>query len=475
MRDQEGRFGRRVGRTRGPVGPRRTLRAVLLILLVQLAGTHAAAGHQHGHRLTPPAYLLLCLGPLALWVLRGRPVAAFVAATAVAAAYLGLGYPFGPVVLSVAAGFARAVLCGHRRAAWSFAGACYLAHLLWVAVWGRWYWSAELLLLGAVTLAVLATEAAGGRIEQRRQRARAQQEWERRLVEEQRLAIARELHDVLAHSISLIHVQAGVALELMDGDPEQARTALTTIKQTSRQALGEVRQVLGTLRPPGTDGAGPSSDAAGPFDAAGAGGTAAEGQQAAPRDPVPGLDRLPELAAQAAVAGLTVTTRRGGAVRPLPPGVDLAAFRIVQEALTNVLRHSSARSAEVALDFGGTALELTVRDPGPPSAAGGARAGGTGAGLIGMRERAASLGGSVSAGPEPGGPDAGRRPPGYLVRVVLPVPPADLPAPAADGIGGPGAGHERAGHHRASREGAGREGAGRGRASRGRAGREAAA
>ncbi len=166
-------------------------------------------------------------------------------------------------------------------------------------------------------LVVVVSELARIRREQwardRAERARAAA----RRANKERLRIARELHDVLAHSISVIHVQAGVGLALLDSDPEQARTALTTIKEASKEALGEVRQVLDTLRTPGE----------------------------APRAPAPGLDRLPELVEQAASAGLTVEVEtQFRHSEASAPGTDLAAFRIVQEALTNVVRHSGSQS-----------------------------------------------------------------------------------------------------------------------------------
>jgi signal transduction histidine kinase len=166
-----------------------------------------------------------------------------------------------------------------------------------------------------------------------------------------------------------------------------------------------VRQVLGTLRGP----------------AAAAGDAGPSAATAAPRSPAPGLDRLPELVAQAKDAGLDVRLVTEGTPRPLPQGVELAGFRIVQEALTNILRHSAARSAEVRVGYpavGG--LELTVRDPGPASAGGGSRAGGSGSGLTGMRERAAALGGRFAAGPRTDG--------GFEVR-------AELPSPGAEWLG----------------------------------------
>lgn len=205
---------------------------------------------------------------------------------------------------------------------------------------------------------------------------------EQRRADEERLRMARELHDVLAHSISVINVQSSVGLALLDSDPEQARTALTTIKAASKEALGEVRQVLDTLRTPGD----------------------------APRTPAPGLDRLPELVEQAAGAGLTVTVETDGVRGAVPPGADLAAFRIVQEALTNVVRHSGSRTAQVRIGYGPARIRLRIDDEGPAT---GDDAGGSGNGLAGMRERAAALRGTIEAGPRADG--------GFRVRAELPL------------------------------------------------------
>jgi signal transduction histidine kinase len=371
---------------------RRPLFAVLPIAAVQVVGTRWAAAHaghfgpSPAHALDPLAYVLLLLGP-ALLVFRSRwPVAVCAGTAAVAVVYLSVGYPYGPVLLSVVLGFVNAVMAGHRRAAWASAGVLYLAHLGVVLGTGRFHPGTEAVLLGWLLLVVLFAEVVRTRIERREHWRQARAEREQRIADEQRIAVARELHDVLAHSISLINVQAGVALELLDGDPEQARTALTTIKQTSKDALGEVRQVLGALRTPGS---------------------------AAPRTPAPGLDRIGELVRQADAAGLTVRLDTSGtAGGPLPQGVELAAFRIIQEALTNVIRHSSARTAEVAVPRADRRLVVEVSDPGPLSASGGPRAGGSGSGLAGMRERVAALGGSVDAGP---------RGKGFRVRAELPL------------------------------------------------------
>jgi signal transduction histidine kinase len=219
----------------------------------------------------------------------------------------------------------------------------------------------------------------------RAERARAREEQERRQASEERLRIARELHDVLGHHLSLISVQAGVGLHLMDNRPEQAREALTAIKTASSEALREVRAVLGVLQPE---------------------------EEAAPRQPALGLDRLDELTAD---AGLPVTTRITGDRRPLPAEVDRATYRIVQEALTNVRKHAAPGSAaEVTVDYAPAELRLSVRNEGvqsdePPRQ----DSSPAGTGIGGMRARAESLGGSLVAGPLPAG--------GFVVSAWLPT------------------------------------------------------
>ncbi|KUJ68203.1 histidine kinase [Streptomyces albus subsp. albus] len=367
-------------------------RSTLVLLLFTVAGTRFAARNQpHRADLDPLGYALLVLTP-ALLVLRHRHPALTVHAVAAATLlYLGAGYPYGPMLINVVVASYAAVVAGRRRAAWSALGLLWAGHLLITHWLYRWLppggdhaagWGQELAVAAYVAAVLAASELVAQRREQwareRAERAAA----ERRRADEERLRIARELHDVLAHSISVIHVQAGVGLALLDQQPEQARTALTTIKAASKEALGEVRQVLDTLRAPGS----------------------------APRSPAPGLDRLPELTEQAASAGLAVRVSTQGPRAALPPGADLAAFRIVQEALTNVVRHSGSRTARVRLRYTPRALELTVDDDGPATGTGDT---GGGNGLIGMRERAAALGGTVDAGPRPDG--------GFRVRARLPV------------------------------------------------------
>lgn len=366
--------------------------STVLITVFVLGGSRFAAEQQVDDRAPLDTFarvLLVVAAGLLLW--RGRyPVVVVFGTAAATMLYLGAGYPYGPVFVTFAVGCFSAIVAGHRRAAWTALALLWTGHVLvahwlyqWLppsgdqaAVWG----SEGVVAAWGVAIVALAELARTRREQWARERAE-QAQAARRRADEERLRIARELHDVLAHSISVINVQAGVGLALLDSDPEQARTALTTIKAASKEALGEVRQVLDTLRTPGD----------------------------APRAPAPGLDRLPELVEQAASAGLTVTVE--GQPPKLAPGTDLAAFRIVQEALTNVVRHSGSRHARVHLEHDdGTTLRLRIDDDGPAT---GADVGGSGNGLAGMRERAAALGGTIEAGPLPDG--------GFRVLAVLPL------------------------------------------------------
>ncbi|WP_408645951.1 sensor histidine kinase [Streptomyces odonnellii] len=373
--------------------------STLLLAVFVLVGTAFAARGQHSQRLPLDNYarLLLLAGPALLLFRHRRPVVAVFGVSAIALVYFAAGYPYGPIFLTVGVACYAAIAAGHRRAAWWAVGSLWLGHLL-IAHWlYRWLppphdraapWGQELVIAAFVVALCAASELVRVRREQWAREGAERRAAEKRRQDEERLRIARELHDVLAHSISVINVQAGVGLALLDSDPEQARTALTTIKAASKEALGEVRQVLDTLRTPGD----------------------------APRAPAPGLDRLPELVEQAAGAGLTVEIVRDGRRIALPPGTDLAAFRIIQEALTNVVRHSGSRTARVRLGYAPGLLELLIDDAGPAT---GGDAGGSGNGLVGMRERAAALGGTIEAGPGPVG--------GFRVRATLPLPGPGLP------------------------------------------------
>jgi signal transduction histidine kinase len=204
----------------------------------------------------------------------------------------------------------------------------------------------------------------------------------RAAVTEERGRIARELHDVVAHSVSVMVVQAQAGTRLL-GEPDQARGAFQSIEASGREALVELRRLLGILRTGDTELA---------------------------IGPQPGLDSLPGLVEQVRDAGLPVELRVEGEAAPLPPGIDLSAYRIVQEALTNALKHAGPAEAEIVVRYGTSALELEVVDNGT-----GARAGvnGSGHGLIGMRERVALYGGLLETGTAAGG--------GYAVRARLPL------------------------------------------------------
>ena len=220
------------------------------------------------------------------------------------------------------------------------------------------------------------------------QQARAQA-----AVAAERARIARELHDVIAHSVSVMVIQAGAAEQLLAQTPERARGPLAAVQDTGRQTITELRRLLGILRADG-----PELSLA----------------------PQPGLASLDLLLAEMVQAGLPVQLRVEGQPAPLPPGVDLAAYRIVQEALTNTLRHAGPAHADVLVRYHKHALELEILDDGcgpgprPPDRAGGQ----SGHGLVGMRERVTLYGGTLNAGPR-----AAPARTGYAVRVRLPTNP----------------------------------------------------
>jgi signal transduction histidine kinase len=216
----------------------------------------------------------------------------------------------------------------------------------------------------------------------------AREELARRAVVEERLRLARELHDVVAHAMSVIAVQSGVGAHVADTQPQEAGKALAAIEATSRAALTELRRLLGVLRQ--------------------------EGEPQGSLTPVPGLSDLDALLAEVAKAGLGVRLRVQGTPSPLPAGVDLSAYRIVQEALTNVVKHAGPARAQVTIGYRDQEVTVEVTDDGQGIAAptddGQAR---VGHGLIGMRERVAVFGGDLEVGPRPGG--------GFRVAARLPL------------------------------------------------------
>jgi len=398
---------------RGWPGWRTDLAVVLLAGLIQIGGTYLASRqqfHHHDRPLDAAGFTLLAIGPAALIARRRHPSAVLAVIMAATLMYWeGFGrpvqYPRGPVFVALIIAFFTVAVRGSRWAPWLAVAAGWVLFTLLgpIATGQRPMGLAGALALGAWLLVlVTVAEVVRARRERAQAAARTHEEETRRRVSEDRLQLAQELHDVLAHSISLINVQAGVALHLMDEQPEQARTALAAIKQTSKEALGELRGMLGVLR---------------------------QGEPGeAPRAPAPGLGRLDDLVAGANAAGITVTTRTEGEPRGLSAGVDLAAFRIVQEALTNVARHAGPASATVTIRYGQRELAVRVDDDGhgvPPDQrrhlAGPAPGGSNG--IRGMRERAEALGGQLVVGSRPGG--------GFRVEAVLPLDDSD-PEPGTD-------------------------------------------
>jgi signal transduction histidine kinase len=371
-------------------------------LLFQVIGTQSQVAEGGVHRpLNLLAYAFLLAGPFALYWRRRAPITVFAVAAAASIGFSMFAAPRWTYAVAPAIALFTAVKAGRRRSAVVAAATAYVAYLLvsWVfaarlgvPVGARADLRTAVLLAAGLAVTGFLGAAAKARAEHiaemmkiRSERARAREEQERRQASEERLRIARELHDVLGHHLSLINVQAGVGLHLMDNRPEQAREALTAIKTASSEALREVRAVLGVLQPQ---------------------------EEAAPRQPALGLDRLDELTAD---AGLPVTTRIVGERRPLPAEVDRATYRIVQEALTNVRKHAAPGAAvEVTVEYAPAELRLSVRNDGAaPGSAPDPDGPPAGTGIGGMRARAESLGGSLVAGPLPAG--------GFVVSALLPT------------------------------------------------------
>jgi signal transduction histidine kinase len=304
---------------------------------------------------------------------RSRPVAAFAVAWAVAVlcvavapsdavvAVLPLAYPLAEIAATRRTATAAGALAAAAGAALATAlpdfqhrGGTVLFALLYATVWTAGY---------AVGM-------------HRRYTARL---LEHSVVQE-RMRIARELHDVVAHQMSVITVQAGFGSLVIDQRPEEARTALNIVESTGRDLLAELRSLLGVLRDPGDQGA---------------------------REPAPGLADLDRLVEQMAKAGVQVEITVDGPLPPLPAGVDLSAYRIVQEALTNVVRHAGTGTAHVTIGHRPDGVYLEITDPGRGGPAE------PGHGLIGMRERVALFGGTLEAGSRSGG--------GFRVAALLPM------------------------------------------------------
>jgi signal transduction histidine kinase len=348
----------------------RWLVAPFVLAFIQVVGTFGASYRQPEAR--PPdavSVALALVGPAAFLLIPGRTRLLLATVTAVTFAYLALGYPYGPIFASFAIAVVIAVMRAARIEAWAAVvvvlGLASPVRMLSVDMQWSWAWFAGVTAWGLIILGLgeLLRLNRARQVEARRARA----EERRREAGEERLRIARELHDVVAHHMSLIHVQAGVALHVLDRKPDQAETALTTIKDASKEALTELRALIGVLR--------------------------AEGE-AAPRSPVASLPALQELAARTSQAGVSTTVDVHGDLGGVPASVGTALYRIAQEAVTNVVRHSGATRARIAVTVGDAVATLSVADNGR-----GAAQAQEGSGLRGMRERASALGGTVWLGP----------------------------------------------------------------------------
>ncbi len=361
----------------------------LFLAFFQTAGTFGAAQGQPDRRAPDVLAVLIALaGPASLPAIRRYPVQVLAWIAVITAAYLMRGYPYGPVFISMAAALVINVIKGHRVAAWIAIGSLFVAHFVWRGSFDDRGWSwGEFAGVGAWALLILVfAEFARVRRERMMAGREARAESFKRQANEERLRIARELHDVVAHHMSLINVQAGVALHLLDKQPEQAETALTAIKAASKEALTELRTLVGILREDG---------------------------ETAPRAPTGRLASLDDLVERSSYAGLRVEKLVTGSQRPLPATVELAAFRIAQEAITNVVRHANATRAAIVLYYGDHELTVQVDDDG----IGIGPVGDDGNGVRGMEERAHALGGTLELTPSPLG--------GTRVKGVLGVEPTE--------------------------------------------------
>ncbi|MEU1180689.1 sensor histidine kinase [Streptomyces sp. NPDC005820] len=348
------------------------------------------------------AYALIALVYLPLTVRRRAPLTVLVSTATCTLCYFTLGYYHVVVVCGLGlALYTVAALCPRRVAAQCAAGS------LLVLLWGTRLAEPGIgpLSVAFVTVMVAVTWVTGDRSRRLAERGERlavlteqlrleQEEKAQRAVIAERMKIARELHDVIAHHVSVISVQTGLAGYVFTSDPRTARTALDTIAGSAHEAMAEMRRMLVVLRE-GTE-------------------RAQEGGAASDYNSHPGLGRLDQLAQRVTAAGVPVDIRLTGAPFTLPPGVDLCIYRVIQEALTNVMKHAPTANASVTVHYDEAAVRVSVTDDGQKPVLAGTTAGPTAHGLIGMRERAGIYGGTVTAGPRPQG--------GFEVALTVPVP-----------------------------------------------------
>jgi signal transduction histidine kinase len=383
----------------------------LFVTVMQVQGSQstaaakaAAAGEGTARALTDLGglgYVLIVVGGVVLVARRKWPVAVVVATGLVSLAYYSLGFPDGPIWLGLFIALYTLTAHGDGRRSLVIAGVSMsILTTAWLVaaadIEPRESIGWVFFRIGASVMSAALGESARSRrviaaeAEERAERAeRTRDEEARARVDAERLRIAREVHDTVAHSIAVINVQAGVTAHVLDKRPERARETLLTIEQMSSQALQEMRNILGVLRDDEAD-----------------------------RAPQPGLGQLDELAATAREAGLDVEVTGAPTAAGLPSAVDSAAYRILQESITNVIRHVGPTRVDVRIEPGADLLEIRVINDGSPDAPGEPGSIVPGRGIAGMRERCELLGGELHAGPGPGG--------GFEVTARLPLAPAEV-------------------------------------------------
>lgn len=374
--------------------------AFTAMVVGSFADPHGPHGPTFGTRTPDPfSLLLMLLGAAALVFRRRQPRAVLAVTCGLSLLELTTGEPRAPVAMCTVIALYTVAARTDRPTTWRI-GLLTMAGLTGVAMLAGplpWYAQENIGIFAWTGMAAAAGDAVRSRrafvdaIRERAERAeRTRDEEARRRVAEERLRIARDLHDVVAHHIALVNVQAGVAAHVMDKRPDQAKEALAHVRDASRSALNELRATVGLLRQ--------------------------SGDPEAPTEPAPGLGVLEELVDTFRHAGLPVKVivQLEPEAGPLPAAVDLAAYRVIQEALTNVRKHAgSGARAEVSVVRVGPSVEVTVLDDGGAEPSAPASEPGGGHGLLGMRERAGALGGSCFAGPRFGG--------GYRVHAILPA------------------------------------------------------
>jgi signal transduction histidine kinase len=352
--------------TRAQVGDL-ALAAVLVIVGV-LGTAGASAGATPDRPIDLAGYLVVGVGGGVVVGRRRWPVVTLVVVAGLTAGYLAVGYAFGPILLS----FFVAVYTAARHRPLGRAGPWALVALAFLSVHAFTNSAALPGLSGALLASgwVVVPFAIGATRRVTREAVeRERAEMIRQRVDLERLRVAHEVHDIVGHGLAAIRMQAEVALHVLPKRPEQAREALEAISRTSGEALDELRTTLGSVRDP-----------------------TAELERSEPR-----LERLGDLQQRMTDAGVRVQVEVAGDPRPLPPAVDLAGYRVVQESLTNVLRHSRAHAADVRIDYQADAVVIVVSNPAPDALP----LRGDGLGIAGMRRRVTLLGGEFTAGPTP--------------------------------------------------------------------------